>query len=97
MIQLFQLADEQEIVYVQYLKDGLPKTGFAEINPPDKLDVKGLLAATETVIESLKLQDNKHLDEKTYLNETYQNSVNVNFDGASVMSVLLTNKVKRTT
>ena len=28
---------EQEIVYVRYLKDGLPKTEFAGINPLHKV------------------------------------------------------------
>ena len=76
---------KQEIVYVQYLKDGLHKTDFAGINPSDKMDAKELLPATETVIKSLKPQD-KQLDENTYLNEIYKKFVNVNFVGASIMS-----------
>ena len=50
------------------------------------MNTKGLLAATETVIKPLKPQDNKQLDKNTYLNEIYKKLVNVNFDGASVMS-----------
>ena len=36
---------EQEIIYVQYLKDWLAKTDFAGINAPDKVKAQGLLAA----------------------------------------------------
>lgn len=47
------------------------------------MDTKGLLAAIETVINSLNPQD-KQLDKNTYLNEIYKRLVNVNFDEASV-------------
>ena len=69
---------EEEIVYLRFLKNGLPVTQFAGIKNPEKPDASGIFNAIENVICTLIIDED--------LKMFYKKLVNANFDGASVMS-----------
>ena len=69
---------ETEIVYARYLKDGVPNTKFAGIEPINSADAPGVLSAIETGMKNaLNLES---------VDSVYQKLIICNFDGASVMS-----------
>ena len=84
---------KEEIVYARFLEDGQPVTKMIAIEAPDSVDSAGLTKAILKAIASLKLA-NEQSDED-YLASFYTKLINVNFDGASVMSGHLSGVQKR--
>ena len=74
---------EEESVYTRFIYDGEPCTKFIALVSPNSVDAAGILEAIKTALRSLKEPTN---DCEEYLNSVYLKLINVNFDGASVMS-----------
>lgn len=78
---------EEEGIFVRYVRNGYPVTKFAGIENPVSVDAEGLTNAILNCIKSLN-NSNGHTEQnlEEYLESVFQRLVNVNFDGASVMS-----------
>ena len=73
---------EEEIVYTRYIKHGRPVTNLIKVQLPDSVDAAGITKAIQEAINSLKPEDGPN----DFMENFYQKLINVNFDGASVMS-----------
>ena len=76
---------EEEVVYVRFVNNGEPITKFAAIEAPESVNAAGLILAIQNAVASLQSQHSTHSRE-TYMSDLYKKLINVNFDGASVMS-----------
>ena len=85
---------EEEIIYVRLVKDGVPQTKFVSIEEPSSPNAEGITNAIKKGIASLKPSENES-DDETYLLDLYKKLINVNFDGAAVMSGVLSGVQKR--
>ena len=65
------------------MKNGYPVTKFADVESPISFDAEGLTSAILNCIKSFN-QSDQYPEE--YLESIFKRLVNVNFDGASVMS-----------
>ena len=83
---------EEEIVYVRFVTNGEATTKLANVEAHDSADAAGLLKSIQLAIASL---NNPDTDKEVYLSSVYKKLVNVNFDGASVMSGHLSGVQKR--
>ena len=72
---------EEETVYASYIKHGKPVTNLVKVQLPNSVDAAGITEAIQEAINGLKPEDgpNDFLD-------IFYRKLNVNFDGASVMS-----------
>ena len=71
-----------EIVYTRYIKHGRPVTNLIKVQLPDSVDAAGITKAIQEAINSLKPEDGPN----DFMENFYPKLINVNFDGASVMS-----------
>ena len=74
---------EEEGIFVRFAKNGYPITKFTVIESPISVDAEGLTSAILNSTKSFNLLDQ---DPEKYLESVFKRLVNVNFDGASVMS-----------
>ena len=78
---------EEEGVFVRFVKNGRPQTKFAGIDNPITVDAMGI---TNSILKTVKSLNNTKLNEEEYVDHVLNRLVNVNFDGAAVMSGHLT-------
>lgn len=78
---------EEEGVFVRFVKNGRPQTKFAGIDNPVTVDALGI---TNSILKTVKSLNNTKLTDEEYVDHVLNRLVNVNFDGASVMSGHLT-------
>ena len=75
---------EEEAIYVRCILNGEPVTKFVTVENPLTVDAAGITDALKKGISSLKLCPDE--TSESFLDNFYKRLVNVNFDGASVMS-----------
>ena len=80
---------EEEGVFVRFFKNGRPQTKFAGIDNPITVDAMGI---TNSILKIVKSLNNTKLNEEEYVDHVLNRLVNVNFDGAAVMSGHLTSE-----
>ena len=78
---------EEEGVFVRFVKNGRPQTKLAGIDNPITVDAMGI---TNSILKTVKSLNNTKLNEEEYVDHVLNRLVNVNFDGAAVMSGHLT-------
>ena len=78
---------EEEGVFAHFVKNGCPQTKFAGIDNPITVDAMGI---TNSILKTVKSLNNTKLNEEEYVDHVLNRLVNVNFDGAAVMSGHLT-------
>ena len=86
---LFLGIVEEENVYIRFVHNGEPTTKFVGIESPETADAGGLFSAIKKALSNL---DNGN---GSFPEQFYKKLVNVNFDGAAVMSGHKTGVQKR--
>ena len=79
-------------MFTRFIKDGEPVTKFVAIVEPYTVDALGIFSAIKTAIISL---NNTEEPDNSYFGNLCSKLINVNFDGASVMSGHISGVQKR--